>query len=72
MEATRRFSILPFPQLFKNGALALNIVVLPRNQNPLEPAIAGSAAFADAALSLKRTWWAVSPDFRITSRPGQF
>ena len=53
MEATRRFSILPFPQLFENGALALNIVVLPRNQNPLAPAIAGSTPFADAALSFE-------------------
>ena len=43
MEATRRFSILPFPQLFENGALALNIVVLPRNQNPLAPTVAGMA-----------------------------
>ena len=39
MDPNRRFSILPFPQLFDDGTLALNIVVLPRNQNPLEPAI---------------------------------
>ena len=45
------FPILPFPQRFENGALALHLVVLPRNQNPLLPAIAGSTPFADAALS---------------------
>jgi hypothetical protein len=56
MHPNRRFSILPFPQHFKKeGSLALNIVVLPRNQNPLEPAIAGPdvPAFADAEFSFE-------------------
>jgi hypothetical protein len=39
METNRRFSILTFPQFFDGTTLALNIVVLPRNQNPLKPAI---------------------------------
>ena len=56
MDPNRRFSILSFPQRFDGGTLALNIVVLPRNQNPLVPAIEASApipdapAFADAQL----------------------
>jgi hypothetical protein len=65
MDPNRRFSILPFPQRFqkndkKKDALVLNIVVLPRNQNPLQPAIEGKApsipnapAFADAQLSFE-------------------
>jgi hypothetical protein len=39
METKRRFSILPFPQFFDGERLSLRIVVLPRNQNPLSPAI---------------------------------
>lgn len=63
METNRRFSILTFPQYFDGSTLALNIVVLPRNQNPLQPAIAqhdgivfplpviaDAPAFADAQL----------------------
>jgi hypothetical protein len=58
MEATRRFSILPFPQRFTaNGTLVLNFVFLPRNQNPLAAAMEGGPlpvpAFADAALSFE-------------------
>jgi len=56
MHPNRRFSILPFPQSFnKEGLLALNIVVLPRNQDPLEPAIAGPGVppFADAEFSFE-------------------
>ena len=57
MDPNRRFSILPFPQRYEDGTLLLNIVVLPRNQNPLVPAIEASAtipdspAFADAQLA---------------------
>ncbi|MDL1894922.1 hypothetical protein FBQ82_01485 [Anaerolineae bacterium CFX7] len=64
METNRRFSILTFPQFFDGNTLAVNIVVLPRNQNPLQPAIeqhdgivfpppviADAPAFADAKLS---------------------
>ena len=55
MEPNRRFSILTFPQFFDGTRLTLNIVVLPRNQNPLSPAIdqAGVPAFAVAALSFE-------------------
>jgi hypothetical protein len=56
MHPNRRFSILPFPQSFnKEGSLALNIVVLPRNQDPLEPAISGPGVppFADAEFSFE-------------------
>jgi hypothetical protein len=49
MDPNRRFSILPFPQRFAGGTLALNIVVLPRNQNPLRPAIEAHATIPDAS-----------------------
>ena len=39
METNRRFSLLTFPQSFDGNTLTLNILVLPRNQNPLEDAI---------------------------------
>jgi hypothetical protein len=57
MDPNRRLSLLPFPQFYDGATLSLNIVVLPRNQNPLLPAIKGdpvipnSPAFADAQLS---------------------
>lgn len=55
MDANRRFTILTFPQLFDRTRLLLNIVVLPRNQNPLRPALdqPGVPAFALAALSFE-------------------
>ncbi len=54
METNRRFSILTFPQFFDGATLKLNVVVLPRNQNPLVPAIGGDEpSFAEAALSLE-------------------
>lgn len=58
MEKYRRFSLLPFPQYFDGNTLRLNIVVLPRNQNPLSaaielngPTVPDAPAFADAQLS---------------------
>ena len=48
MDKNRRFSILPFPQFFDGNTLALNLVVLPRNQNPLKPAIEQHATIPDA------------------------
>lgn len=54
MDPNQRFSILTFPQFFDGNVLKVNIVFLPRNQNPLrsaiegEPALAGAAAFAKA------------------------
>lgn len=55
MDINRRFSILTFPQFFDGTRLSLNIVVLPRNQNPLSPAIdqPGVPPFAVAALSFE-------------------
>ena len=57
MNDNQRFSILTFPQHFNGEELTVNIVVLPRDQNPLSPAIeqhptiADAVAFADAQLS---------------------
>jgi hypothetical protein len=59
MEPKRRFTLLTFPQFFDGARLRLRFVVLPRNQNPLLPAIEGDAAipdapaFADADLSFE-------------------
>ena len=39
MEPNRRFSLLTFPQYFDGTSLTVRIVFLPRNQNPLKPAI---------------------------------
>jgi hypothetical protein len=56
MDPNQRFSILTFPQFFDGTVLKVNIVFLPRNQNPLlsaidgEAPLAGAAAFADAKL----------------------
>ncbi len=57
MNANQRFSILTFPQFFNGEELSLNIVVLPRDQNPLSEAIAqhptidDAVPFAEAKLS---------------------
>ncbi|MBE9140810.1 hypothetical protein IQ254_27030 [Nodosilinea sp. LEGE 07088] len=57
MNPNQRFSILTLPQFFDGEVLTLNIVVLPRDQNPLAGAIeqaapiADAIAFADARLS---------------------
>jgi hypothetical protein len=57
MNPNQRFSILTFPQFHDGAELALNIVVLPRDQNPLSeaieqhPTIADAPPFADAQLS---------------------
>ncbi len=48
METNRRFSLLTFPQFFDGNVLKLNIVVLPRNQNPLQGAIATHPTIPDA------------------------
>jgi hypothetical protein len=57
MNDDQRFSILTFPQYFDGKTLDLNIVFMPRDQNPLAPAIIGHTnisepvpAFADARL----------------------
>src|SRR4030067_1140466 len=58
MEPDKRFTILTLPQFFDGQTLNVNIVFLPRNQNPLTPAIEGeepaipnAPAFADAKLT---------------------
>jgi hypothetical protein len=48
MEPTQRFSLLAFPQFFDGAQLTLNLVVLPRNQNPLKAAIESHATIPDA------------------------
>ncbi|HJR08189.1 MAG TPA: hypothetical protein VJ842_13085 [Pyrinomonadaceae bacterium] len=63
MEPNRRFTILTFPQSYDGTELSLNVVILPRNQNPLLPAIEQHGAsippipdatpFADAKLILE-------------------
>ena len=66
METNRRFSLLTFPQFFDGNTLTVNIVVLPRNQNPLQnaiiqhngitfppPVIPDAPAFADAKLAFE-------------------
>ena len=57
MEQSQRFAILTFPQFFDGNVLRVNVVFLPRNQNPLrsaiegEPLLVGAPPFADAKLS---------------------
>ncbi len=57
MEPNQRFTMLTFPQFFDGNALGVNVVFLPRNQNPLMAAIEGQApipdapAFADAKMA---------------------
>ena len=58
MNSNTRFTLMTFPQFFDGTELTLNIVVLPRNQNPLSLAIEGSVipdapAFAAAKLSFE-------------------
>ncbi|MEX0881980.1 MAG: hypothetical protein WDZ72_00770, partial [Cyclobacteriaceae bacterium] len=59
MNPNQRFSIMTFPQFFDGNELQVNIVVLPRDHNPLNPIIIGeepaipdaTVAFADAQFS---------------------
>jgi hypothetical protein len=57
MNPNQRFSIMTFPQFFDGNELSMNIVVLPRDHNPLNPAIVpnlaseAAPAFADAQLA---------------------
>jgi hypothetical protein len=69
METNRRFTILPFPQYFDGNILKLNILFLPRNQNPLNGAIElhtiipDAPSLADAQLSFAA---------KITTGPDNF
>jgi hypothetical protein len=57
MDPSQRFVFLAFPQFFDGATLGVNVVVLPRNQNPLAlaivatPPIPDAVAFADAKLA---------------------
>lgn len=59
MNPNQRLSIMAFPQYFDGNELQINIVVLPRDHNPLNPIIVGEelqipnaeVAFADAGFS---------------------
>ncbi len=59
MNPNQRLSIMTFPQYFDGNELQVNIVVLPRDHNPLSPIITGqqpaipdaTVAFADANFS---------------------
>ncbi len=41
MQPNQRLSIMTFPQFFDGNELHLNIVVLPRDHNPLNPILIG-------------------------------
>ena len=49
MEENRRFTLLTFPQYFDGEKLKLHMLFVPRNQNPLNPAIQAEAGIADSA-----------------------
>jgi len=53
MQNYKRFTLMALPQFFKGTDLSLNIVVLPRNQNPLAPAIEGDPTVPDAVAFAK-------------------
>jgi len=58
MHDDTRFTLLPFPQFYDGvDTIDVRIVVLPRNQNPLKPAIApvtpGVVPFAEAQLAFQ-------------------
>jgi hypothetical protein len=58
MKDETRFTLLPFPQSYDGGTqLNLRVVVMPRNQNPLRPAIEpvtpGVVPFAEAQFSFE-------------------
>ncbi len=55
MEAKRRYTVMVFPQGFDGTNLSLNIVLIPRNQDPFVTYATGLAAPNDAATPLQ-TW----------------
>ncbi len=77
MEKPRRFTLLPFPQRYDGGTLTLNIVVMPRNQNPFNAPIVnypgipnGAAAFAEAKLSFEARIVSSLSAFPFAELPG--
>ncbi|MCM3872799.1 MAG: hypothetical protein ND895_19130 [Pyrinomonadaceae bacterium] len=74
MELETRFTLLPFPQLYDGGArLTLRVVVVPRNQNPLRPAIEpvtpGVVPFAEAQWSFEARIISSLSDFPYDQLP---
>ncbi|AEV31742.1 hypothetical protein Oweho_0729 [Owenweeksia hongkongensis DSM 17368] len=51
MNSFQRFSILTFPQHFDGTDLHFNVVLLPRDQNPLNPAIVNSPPVTDSTVA---------------------
>ncbi len=51
--ATPKLSLLTFPQKFEAGKLYVNILIIPRNINPLLALEPGFSAFADATAKFK-------------------
>ena len=56
MNDNQRFSVLTFPQSFDGAVLSLNIVVLPRDQNPLAAAIEQHGTIPDAPAFADAQW----------------
>src|SRR5215207_6365834 len=50
MEQKRRYTTMVFPQGFDGTTLSLNIVLIPRNQNPFNPYATGLASPNDNAI----------------------
>ncbi len=77
MEDNTRFTILSFPQSFDGNTIQLNIVVLPRNQNPLtsaitlQPPITDAPMFASATLSFTAKVIDSLENFPVTTLPFQ-
>ena len=78
MERKTRFTILTFPQSFDGNILKLNIVFLPRNQNPFTsaivddaiiPAVPDAPAFATANLSFTAKIINSLENFPVTTLP---
>ena len=77
MELNRRFTILAFPQNFDGNKIKVNILFLPRNQNPLNnaivenPDITDAPAFSDAKLSFKAKIISNLDDFPMNTSTGR-
>lgn len=51
MEAKRRYTVMVFPQKFDGTTLSLNIVLIPRNQDPFKPFATGLPAPNDSVIA---------------------
>ncbi|HZG24092.1 MAG TPA: hypothetical protein VEZ17_05900, partial [Chitinophagaceae bacterium] len=61
MEAKRRYTVMVFPQGFDGTKLSLNIVLIPRNQNPFDPYLTGLPAPDNSATPFAE----LKPQFEI-------